>query len=158
MEIIKRYILFLLFAACLFTCKKYPEGGFERRGPKNILGTWTLSRYEVNGIGSTNLINYNGSESYKKITFIKHHKRDSEIIIEMEGIGTEKAVFFNKNNNIEFYSPSSLSLNCGSNYCNKDVFTPEGNYKQEWIITKLTKNEFILKMTLVNSYLIKLSK
>ena len=63
--------MILLSMMCLFNCKKYPEGGCERRGPKNIVGNWKLFLYEVNGIDSTDLINYNNSEIYKEITILK---------------------------------------------------------------------------------------
>lgn len=35
------------------TCKKYPEGGFQNQAKKHILGNWTLTLYEVDGIDST---------------------------------------------------------------------------------------------------------
>ena len=63
MRINKKYLLAIIslfVITCFTTCKKYPEGGYTKQGPKRILGNWKLSLYEVNGIDSTDLINYNG--------------------------------------------------------------------------------------------------
>ncbi len=63
-----KYLCLLLLLGVLVTsCKKYPEGGFTKRGPKNIIGTWKLTLYAVNGIDSTELIIYNNDESYRKM-------------------------------------------------------------------------------------------
>ena len=66
------YLLISISILLLFNCKKYPEGGCERRGPKNIIGDWKLTLFEVNGIDSTDLINYNGDDRYKKINISKN--------------------------------------------------------------------------------------
>jgi hypothetical protein len=137
---------------CLTTCKKYPEGGFQKRGPKNIIGDWKLSLYEVNGIDSTDLINYNGDDNYKKCTFLKHHKKDSEIIVQIEGKGTSKTSFDDDNSAVVFYSESGNAVNCEEIYCNKDIFTPEGGYTQKWQINKLTKTELKISCFIKKHY------
>lgn len=156
------FIYFILFVSTLllFNCKKYPEGGCERRGPKNILGSWTLTLYEVNGIDSTDLINYNGDGVYKRITFLKNA---STVSVNHEGYNYS-ASFFDNNSQIKF-SGADSPLNCGTymgtNYCNRAVFVPETENSNSfgiWEIRKLTKKEMVLSSTQKNSYLIKLSK
>ena len=84
----------------LFTaCKKYPEGGTEKDGPKNIIGSWLLTLYEVDGIDSTNLINYNGNENYKKVRITTPSSSSKEIHLVIEsGIVVNYTIKFGSNN------------------------------------------------------------
>ncbi len=57
----KKLLSILLFSMLLFTtCKKYPEGGLLRQGPKVFTTIknemWKLTLYEVNCIDGTFLI------------------------------------------------------------------------------------------------------
>ncbi len=152
------YILIFFSTLLLFNCKKYPEGGCERRGPKNIIGNWKLTMYEVNGIDSTELINYNGNDNYKKNSFVKHSNGDKEIIVDSKGSIAEKINFKDKNEKIEFYTNDQSSLKCISGYCYRNYFLPEGTNYNEWKIIKLTKTEIVLTSSQKNIYKIKLSK
>lgn len=159
------YFFLFISTILLFSCKKYPEGGCERRGPKNIIGNWKLTLYEVNGIDSTDLINYNGSDLYKKIDLLKNA---STISVNHAGFNGYTAKFIDKNQKIQFSGRSVASpINCvpsatnGSVYnCYRSFFIPEANPNSScvWEIEKLTKKEIVLSTTQTNSYIIKLSK
>jgi hypothetical protein len=141
-----------------FNCKKYPEGGCERRGPKNILGDWKLSLYEVNGIDSTDLINYNGDENYKTI---KIYKNASVTQIDQKSSITSVGSFSDKNKIITIKRQTELNgrvcyLDNNINYCYRLFFTPENSYKMDWKIIKLTKDEVSLSSSSKNTYKIKL--
>jgi len=58
--------------------------GAKKKGPKMLLnhnGVWTLTLYEVNGIDSTELINYNGDEKYKEVSFGKETGNNNNQIL-----------------------------------------------------------------------------
>lgn len=160
MKKVVKYIVLFVFTTLLFNCKKYPEGGCERRGPKNIIGNWKLTLYEVNGIDSTDLINYNGDGKYKSITFLKNA---STVSVSHEGYNYS-AFFVDDNAQIKFSgadSPLACGIYMGKNYCNRAVFVPEAinsNSYGIWKIKKLNKKEIILFSSQKNSYTIKLSK
>ncbi len=151
-------IIFAAIISLLTACKKYPEGGYTKQGPKRIVGNWRLTLYEVNGIDSTDLINYNGNDNYKNNSFLKHHSKDKEIIIDSEGSIAEKASFTNKNQKIEFYVGDPSSLKCISGFCYRNYFSPEGQNYNEWKIIKLNKTELTLSCDLINNYIIKFKK
>lgn len=142
----------------LFTCKKYPEGGCERRGPKNIIGTWKLTLYEVNGIDSTNLINYNNRDEYKKIIFLNNV---STFSIRCSGFAYS-GHFENKNANIKIYN-SGLPIEClysstlSTTLCYRNIFAPE-EVDCIWQIVELTKKNLVIKLEQQNTYVIKLAK
>lgn len=152
------YLFLFISTTLLFSCKKYPEGGCERRGPKNIIGSWKLSLYEVNGIDSTDLINYNNRDEYKKITFLKNV---STFSIRSSGFAYSGR-FENKNANIKIYN-SGQSVECvysstlHDTLCYRNIFSPE---KMDciWQIVKLTQKELVIKTEQQNSYVIKLTK
>ena len=155
----------IILGICLLlsfsTCKKYPEGGFEKRGPKIIIRHWKLTLYEVNGIDSTDLINYNGNEDYKKISFDYRQGTYNKDIGCRTNSSLEIPTFFGSGNKtIKFSGGNRSAIICqtlGSNSCYKMIFTPESNnYSFEWEIIKLTKKEIHLKSTFKNSYNIKL--
>lgn len=154
------YILIFISTLLLFNCKKYPEGGCERRGPKNIIGDWKLTLYEVNGIDSTELINYNGNDVYKTI---KIYKNVSVLQIDQKSSITSSASFGNKNQTLTITGETdSNGRTCyfenNINYCYRLFLTPENSHTMDWQILKLTKEEIILTSTQKNSYKIKLSK
>ncbi len=151
---------------CLFNCKKYPEGGCERRGPKNIIGDWKLSLYEVNGIDSTNLINYNNSEIYKKISILKN---GSNFSISTGGYNSYPLNFTDNNSELYFTNGSIntgiVCVNSVSNSsiqnCYRTCFIPESNIdskKTFWKISKLNKNEIIILYSEKNAYKLRLTK
>ncbi len=158
----KLVIYFTLLTAFLLfeTCKKYPEGGYENRGPKMLLkhgGVWYLDKYEVNGIDSTNLINYNGSENYKKIVCIVGSKYSNTILAQKYPIDSYLLRFHNNNKVVEFYEDCSTGLIGAICYtslytgCYRTLFAPEcGN--TVWEIIKLTKTEMRIKCVKNNSY------
>lgn len=156
-------IAIVLVTLLTTTCKKYPDGGFTKRGPKHILGNWTLTLYEVNGIDSTNLINYNGNEDYKKIMFLKEQTKYSPHLYCRINNSFEMIMkFYNNNNALHFYSNGSPDIgktcftSVNSNIlCYMMIFNPEQD-GTDWDIIKLTKKELHIKCELKNSYRIKL--
>ena len=160
------YILIFIATLLLFNCKKYPEGGCERRGPKNIIGDWKLTLYEVNGIDSTDLINYNGDDRYKKINISKN---GSNFSINTSGYTGYSLNFTNENQKLSFSNENINSgvvcktnvNNTSTQNCYRTFFIPESNVNSintEWTILKLKKDEIILSFNKTNSYKIKLSK
>jgi hypothetical protein len=163
MKVIKTYLLLFLTTVLLFNCKKYPEGGCERRGPKNIIGDWKLSLYEVNGIDSTDLINYNGDDRYKKIKFYQEGKgKAAKLYARANGASVNSVNFSNKNTILSFQVTGTYfgSVGCGGNptTCFKEIFSPEDGSDKDWDIIKLTKDELILASSQKNTYKIKLNK
>ncbi|MCD6019783.1 MAG: hypothetical protein K0S53_2904 [Bacteroidetes bacterium] len=162
MRTIRTYIILLTSTVVLFNCKKYPEGGCERRGKKNLLNRpWKLTLYEVNGIDSTELINYNGSDTYKKISFFKNVSTISVQNWSHRDLGVS---FVNENRSLEFrMDTSTIGIYCinedNVNYCNRSYYFPEKNNLRtyEWEIRKLDAKELIIVSSLKNSYKIKLS-
>jgi hypothetical protein len=165
MRIFIIYLLITLVALILFNCKKYPEGGYQRRGPKLILGNWKLTLYEVNGIDSTELINYNGDDNYKQIVFINEQtKYNPHLYVNVDNANQKKIGFTNSNKylNISYDHSSKIGATCALDYYNKNkcyrlFFCPEGE-STEWKIMKLTKKEFHLTYQLKNNYNLKFTK
>ena len=60
---IRTYSLILICGLLVVACKKYPEGGYIYKRDTDIQRQWYLTLYEVDGIDSTDLINYNKSET-----------------------------------------------------------------------------------------------
>jgi len=151
------YMFFFISATLLFSCKKYPEGGCERRGPKNIIGTWTLALYEVNGIDSTELINYNGDDIYKKITFLKNV---STISVDYKGYDGASAKFIKGNSEILFNSSFNMTYYNSNTRKYRNILVPEASSKTDcaWEIIKLNKKEFVIKAQKQNAYTIKFNK
>jgi hypothetical protein len=152
------YLILFITTVLLFNCKKYPEGECERRGPKNIIGNWKLSLYEVNGIDSTELINHNGDELYKTIRI---YKNASTIQIDQKSSITSAASFSDKNKTLTIKRQTEI---IGSvcypdnniNYCYRLFFTPENSHLMDWEVLKITKEEIILSSVKNKSYKIKL--
>lgn len=161
----KRLLLgysFLIIILIVFsTCKKYPEGGFEVLGPKMLLKrVWTLTLFEVNGIDSTNLINYNGNEGYKECIFGKETiKYNKEEYAEPYRLG-RYPLEFTVNNTLTFTNKESdldsVAIFCrSSSECYRVFLMPEGGRKCSWSIIKLTKKELILTFSKKNNYKLK---
>ena len=152
------YIFFLVSTTLLFSCKKYPEGGCERRSHKNIIGKWKLILYEVNGIDSTNLINYNGEETYKIISF---YKDGSTIEFQNSNRGGAETVRFENGDKNLFFENMSITsgIKCtlfnGVNYCYRSYLIPEpssGTTSASWTILKLKSNELVITLSKKNKY------
>jgi hypothetical protein len=159
-----KYLLLAFSVFLLFTtCKKYPDGGYTKRGPKNIIETWKLSLYEVNGIDSTDLINYNNIDDYKRISF---QKNASTISISAPHSGALAMDFAESNQKLIFGNSAPVSgteciLYQNVNYCYRSFLIPEGTQNQisvEWTIKRLTKNEIHLSLVQKNNYKIILVK
>lgn len=139
------------------SCKKYPEGGYENRGPKVLQKhSWILTLYEVNGIDSTSLINYNGTEEYKDVLFYKEAgKYNHQLYAENSG-GFIYQIYFTENNSkITFSDEYYISKRCFVNgLCFRLFFTPEEN-AYRWNILKLNNNEFIIECAQKNTYKLK---
>jgi hypothetical protein len=150
--------ILVLFA----TCKKYPEGGYTKRAPKFIPGTWQLTLYEVNGVDSTDLINYMNDENYKNVSISKN---GSTLSFGYEGYKGNSAKLIDNNQKILFYvgntnSGKSCLLYNSINYCYRAFLSPElsNDPSTEWKILKLTKTEMALSCSLINRYVLKFSK
>lgn len=146
------------------TCKKYPEGGFTKRGPKNMLGEWTLNLYEVDGIDSTDLINYNGDQGYKTIIFKSDAPRDNNPkYMTVDRTNQRTITIRNSNKELEIRNDNSSSgKECVTYYftsykCYRIIFCPEG-IDSRWQIQKLNKQELILTLQQSKTYQVKLSK
>lgn len=159
------YIFFFISTTLLFSCKKYPEGGCERRGSKNILGRWKLTLYEVDGIDSTNLINYNGTEGYKEIIIYKESSKysprmytrvDQIFLMTVDFENDHKDVVFGNNENPDIGFTCLPAWYAQDTNCYRMIFTPENDYTK-WQILKLKKDEFVLSTKLKHSYKIELS-
>lgn len=155
-------VLLIFFLSLLFitSCKKYPEGGFVNRGPKNIIGIWKLQLYEVNGIDSTDLINYNNDNSYKKILF---QKNASTISISAPNSGASMVDFLENNKKLVFENSKPVpgtecTLYQNVNYCYRSFLIPEGTQSAVWSIDQLNKKQIKLNLSLKNSYKIILSQ
>jgi len=167
MKIILKYFALFIIPFLLTTCKKYPDGGYERRGPKMLLkhnGAWTLTLYEVNGIDSTELINYNGDNKYKEVSFAKENTHYSPNLYAENFDSFSYIINFSNNNtklsfNTTVSDYDNLAKYCyvGNSFatgCYRLFFNPEG-HTTEWEIIKLTKKELILTCSQVNQYKLK---
>ena len=154
-------ILSLLTITCiLFTaCKKYPEGGTEKDGPNNIIYHWTLSLYEVDGIDSTDLINYSGTQNYKQIYFSAlNNVKNSKQINAHPAYASLCIMEFSSNNET---LTGTVNPYYGAKFCNpicgKEIFTPETS-TSTWKILKLTKNELHLQSQQIHLYNLKFNR
>lgn len=156
----KTFLLLLITVFLFTTCKKYPEGGYLKQSQKHILGNWKLDLYEVNGIDSTNLIDFNGSDDYKSITISELKTTNTTHTLRIDGKVGIGFRFVDKYMSL-FFSSSYSSKYCptiqGSIGCYRIIYSPEAG-DVTWYISKLTKNELMLKTNLKNSYTIKLIK
>jgi hypothetical protein len=153
---IRTYSLIIICGLLVVACKKYPEGGYIYKRDAYIKGIWELTLYEVNGIDSTELINYNNDDVYKKVLFVKPHSNDKDISVTIGGIGY-LAYFVNSNKDLNFYSQEGTAVVCQTGYCYKMYFVPEGN-SVAWHIDKLTNTDMALTSSLTNSYKLKFHK
>lgn len=61
----KTLYLLLSMSILLIGCQKFEDGGYVRKTEKNLVKTWSLSEYLVNGVDKTSSIKIkNYSESY----------------------------------------------------------------------------------------------
>lgn len=161
--IVASIVLSLIFT----TCKKYPDGGNDFRAYKKILGYYTLALYEVNGIDSTNLINYNNNENYKEIRIRKpdvNQKNTVEIGSAYSGLAFGCTAILEDGDkkiltraNFKNYSNSCSAYQSFYPKCCRLIFYPEGQ-DTYWVIEKLNRNELVLSCQLTNAYKIKLTK
>ncbi len=157
-----KYVLVLISLITLFTtCKKYPEGGYIKKNNKRLIGKWKLTLYEVNGIDSTNLINYMGDEGYKDVVFLDNA---NDFSIDYDGYQGGTGYLVDNNKQFEFYG-GGINKSCifynNTNYCYKAYLTPEvvsGKVSTKWEILKLTKKELKLRFSGTNNYLLILTR
>jgi hypothetical protein len=158
------YILIFFSTLLLFNCKKYPEGGYHFNAIKHLKGEWKLKLYEVNGLDSTEIINYNGNDNYKKISFnTRQGTYSKDLDCRINGKNAMNIHIDSKREFISFDGGGANSaIACDpiiNNNCYKLIFLPEAEQcRMDWKILKLTKNEVIITSTQKNSYRIKLSK
>lgn len=161
--IVTSIVLSLFFT----TCKKYPDGGNNFRAYQKILGYYRLALYEVNGIDSTNLINYNNNEDYKEIWIRESDVKTNSgfnITALKPGLSFGGATIFEDKKKKILVHPSykGFGNSCSANQsffpkCCRLIFYPEGQ-NTYWVIEKLTRKELVLSCQLTNAYKIKLKK
>ena len=128
-------------------------------------GAWTLTLYEVNGIDSTNLINFNGNEQYKEVSFFKEAGKYNKDLYARNYPAHSYMIDFSSNNTVLTFQSVSQSNNLISTYCHTPstsyysgcyrlFFNPEG-IKCVWSIIKLTRKELILTCSQTNNYKLK---
>jgi hypothetical protein len=149
----------IICSMLLITCKKYPEGGFTKRAPKKIIGQWKITLFEVNGIDSTELINYNGDELYKKVTFQKEDTKYYPRLYGQAHGGNNATVTFNLDNTVLNFETQSYygGKDCGGIplTCIRNILFPESQ-SSTWKIIKLNRKELFITSQQKNNYLIKL--
>jgi hypothetical protein len=115
------------------TCKKYPEGGFLRQGPKTLIadnrGDWRLKLYEVNGIDSTNLISSGIDLSVDCFNFFSYKDVSTKKYLGSMHFFKYDNTFLNKNRQISFFEGYYRSADCdsinGIKRCLRNIFCPE---------------------------------
>lgn len=154
----------ILIAGCLVlftTCKKYTEGGYINKGDNYIEGTWTLTLYEVNGIDSTELINYNNDTYYYKWTGLHKNKpKDRDLYGTVGGL-SGGCVISQDNKTLNLYYAGKYNHAAKAMENNKWYrlyYEPEGGSNHVWKIIKFTEKELVISLTGINNYKIKLNK
>ena len=147
MKILKTIILSGLCLLLFSTCKRYPDGpNFTLRTIKNrMIGTYDLDKFIVNGIDSTNLlppcnvvntIDYGSTNGNYCYRFKSDYK-----IAGLDGSGDYN---FDKDQSaIDFAYIMSYSPNQPLNVRNLLMFGHDDD--GQWLIRKLTNNEFWLR-------------
>ena len=159
----------IIFCIAFFACKKYPEGGFLKQGPKTLItdknGNWQLYLYEVNGIDSTNIIpggNYPLEDFYKYFFGFSsykdgHTKKYHSNILLFPYTNT----FIENNKKIIFLCGNYNSTRCdsinGVKYFSRNIFGPETD-GTVWNIIKHRDKECILTYSSKNNYKIILKR
>lgn len=157
-----KYVLVLISLITLFTtCKKYPEGGYIKKNYKRLIGKWKLTLYEVNGIDSTNLINYVGNDLYKDVIFLDN---SNSLTVDYQGYIGKSCNIVDSKKNIQF-DGGGINKNCyqynSTNYCYRSYLTPEINVNvgsTKWKILKLTAKEMKLSFSKTNHYTLILTR
>lgn len=163
--IIRCFLLVLVFGI-FSTCKKYPEGGYTNRARKNILkhgGSWSLIKYEVNGVDSSDLINPANYNAFKKNFISFSHPQSSKTSYLGINFRITYSLTFSDSYSKLFFSDASFNGleylgTCSSSNvqaCQRRIFMPEGD-NTIWTIEKFTKKEIYLKCSLKSNYTIKL--
>jgi hypothetical protein len=152
------FFLFLIF----FSCKKYEDGGLHLYAKRNLLshdGKWSLEKYEVNGIDSTDYVISNNDPSIKK-EFVRIFKSSNQYYFQIQGqnLYTSLLASGKKDLDIGYLNPNFLD---GEDLIDgisiRRIFTPDSK-NATWQIQKLTKHEFILIRTTNNIYKISLKE
>lgn len=135
-------------------CKKYPEGGLHLFSNKNLIGGWSLEKYEVDYIDSTNLIITNNNELVKnnflEIGFSKPSYNFSiysgEILYRFRtDLSSKKMLIGGRvNGGITNTSVDSAYMNIGSGIYARNIFSPESK-RTEWKILKLNSKYLIIE-------------
>lgn len=148
------YLFLFISTTLLFSCKKYPEGGWHYNAFKHLAGTWQLKQYLVNGVDSTDLtLGATSIPDYKSkfAVFGKAHsgKRayfgfNSHFRIYEISINTKKRdiIGFQEVGTSQFDSTDCYISN--SQYCQQRIFCPGNSSRFYWKIEKLTKKDLIL--------------
>jgi hypothetical protein len=157
-----KYILPIIFALHFIQCNK---GGIFRNIDEKLANNnshWRLVKYQVNGVDSTDLINFGNYPNFKEKFFLamKYSK--------YSGMPNCTNRFFvlaaNFTDNDEYFTVSSVTpVKMNNNYgldscvsinkqeCQRNVFFPEG-IKTKWKIKRFSSRKLILTCTQTNEY------
>lgn len=147
------YILFFLALITLSTCKKYPENTLWFKNPKKLYPfQGNLTKYQVNGIDSLDLLNtFYGHElglikDIRRATFLTSiNKGDIDCRLNHGGSGLSNYINYNFNKNkksltVFFYQDTAIFR--------KHLFITNST---EWLIIRLAREgSFKLKTKLEN--------
>ncbi len=152
----------------LSTCKKYPDGGFTKQGPKTFItdkaGAWQLALYEVNGIDSTTLLigasNINNYYGFFLTSSQYNCGGKDKCLKAGIPLFSYEVNFINNNKEIRFISELGQTYCFSymtSTVCLRNVICPE-QLSTTWEIIKLRDKECVLTTQLNNSYKIILKR
>ena len=160
-------LLFLLFT--LSTCKKYPDGGFTRQGPKTFItdkaGVWQLALYEVNGIDSTFLLPEGTEVDQYYSTFMtcsKYSKYEKKGYYYCTASMFIYDLSFQNKNRLMAFTPKNnkycIPFKTFTNFCFRELLCPESFSTTIWEIEKLRDKECVIRTNLKNTYKIILKR
>jgi hypothetical protein len=138
-------LFFTVFISLMFfACKKYPEGGLKMYAIKHLVTktgcAWNLTRYEVNNIDSTNLVNTCGIQEFYKLNLQIFKTKNEEHDISIHNIQ-----YIYKGYMKDARSSLKLKLhNKGVGVETREILNPENVTEPIWLIEKLKKDKLIL--------------
>jgi hypothetical protein len=156
MKALQLLILFSISVLSFTTCKRYSEGGWSNLAIKHLFGAnqsrniknWKLTKYEVNGIDSTEYTNLYNS----KIEFRIGNCRWKEYYVSFNSPLYSYSLEFSKNlyKHMEFKQSALAGTTLINQYFvtgfYRNVFNPPCSTNMfTWDVIKLTKSELIIQ-------------
>jgi len=170
MKTVLKHLTLIIILFSLTTCEKYDEGGLVRKRIKSLFGKnedhatklWKLKLYEVNGIDSTSLfqgsnLNFDDNGNYMnfQISYSRAHIYHATTYVYVYGISIDKdAKLLSMGSELHASNNDTSQCFLKNNIftCQRNIFNPEKNKFAEWGIKKLTENELIIVVQLINNY------